>query len=83
MNLEGNALASPCHGQHNTSDINIIDRDVRVRLPSSFEVALYEPNDTESLLYVIRDGVEAEEKREQRHREGKLDPDDLVKPQAI
>ena len=42
-----------------------------------------EPNDAESLLYVIRDGVEAEEKRERRHREGNLDPEDLLPPRAI
>jgi len=42
-----------------------------------------EPNDAISLLYVIQDGVEAEEQRQQRLREGKIEPDDIQQPREV
>jgi len=42
-----------------------------------------EPNDAETLLYVIRDGVEAEERRMQRLREGKIEPEDIQRPREV
>jgi hypothetical protein len=40
-------------------------------------------NDAVSLLYVIREGLEAEEKRRQRIRERRIEPEDLQPPRQI
>ena len=40
-------------------------------------------NDAISLLYVIRDGLETEEKRRERIRERKIEPEDLKGPREI
>ncbi len=48
----------------------------------SFEV-IAEPADAVSLLYVLRDGVEAEERRRQRLRDRKIDPEDLKPRGAV
>lgn len=40
-------------------------------------------NDARWLLHVLRDGIEAEEKRRQRFRERKLEPEDLKPPRDI
>jgi hypothetical protein len=42
-----------------------------------------QPNDAVSLLYVLRDGVEADQARRERLRSGTPDPDDLLPPRAL
>lgn len=37
----------------------------------------------ESLLYVLRDGLEARKRRQQRLESGKLEPDDVMPPAAV
>jgi hypothetical protein len=44
---------------------------------------LREPRGAEALLYVIRDGLEADEARHERLRAGKLAPGDYGPPRAL